>query len=52
VWPLSNAALAWLAQQTGLAPQLPAAVIDRLLPEGLKLDGLLSVWQGPTGRDE
>jgi len=52
LWPLSNAALVWLAQQTGLAPQLPAAVIDRFLPESLKLDGLLSVWQGPGGRDE
>ena len=52
LWPLSNAALVWLAQQTGLAPQLPAAVIDRFLPESLKLDGLLSVWQGPSGRDE
>jgi protease-4 len=52
MWPLSKAALVWLAQQTGLAPQLPAVMIDRLLPEGLKLDGLLSVWQGSNGRDE
>jgi protease-4 len=52
VFGLADAAALWLAQQTGLAPALPAAVIDRLVPEGLKLDGLLSVWQGPGGRDE
>ena len=49
----SEAALAWLAQVTGLGPTLlPAAVLDRILPESLKLDGLLSVWQGSNGRDE
>jgi len=52
LWPLSDAAIAWLVQQTGIGPQLPAAVIERLLPDGLKLDGLLSVWQGSSGRDE
>lgn len=52
IFSLSDAAVLWLAQQTGIAPALPAAVIDRLLPDALKLDGLLSVWQGPSGRDE
>jgi protease-4 len=52
IFSLSDAALLWLAQQTGLAPALPAAVIDRVLPDSLKLDGLLSVWQGSSGRDE
>ena len=29
------------------------SIIDRVLPERLKLDGLLSVWQGsPSGEDQ
>ena len=46
-------ALIWIAQTTGLSPSLiPAAVLDRILPESLKLDGLLSVWQGSGGGDK
>lgn len=46
----AEAAALWLARQLGLAPADPGAgVLDRLLPERLKLDGLMSVWQGPSG---
>jgi protease-4 len=48
---LSAAAVAWIAQTTGLAPAFAPAVLDRLLPQSLKLDGLLSVWQGSSGGD-
>ena len=50
---LADAALLWVVGETGLAPSLiPAHVIDRLLPESLRLDGLLSVWQGSGSADE
>lgn len=46
----ADAALLWIARQLGLAPEfLRGGALDRLLPERLKLDGLLSVWQGPSG---
>ena len=49
----SDALVLWFAQKTGLSPQLlRGGILDRFLPERLKLDGLLSVWQGPSGRDE
>jgi protease-4 len=48
---LSSALVTWLMQTTGLAPAVSPALIDRLLPDGLKLDGLLSVWQGSSGGD-
>jgi protease-4 len=42
----ASAVAAWIAQQLGLAPGLvPDGVLDRILPENLKLDGLKSVWQ-------
>lgn len=45
--PFARAAFLWLVQKTGLAPDLfGGTILDRLLPESLKLDGLLSVWQG------
>lgn len=37
---------AWIAGQLGLAPAVP--LLDDILPERLKLDGLLSVWHGST----
>jgi hypothetical protein len=38
----------WVAQQLGIAPGFaPTELFDRMIPESLKLDGLLSVWQGP-----
>ena len=44
--------LVWFARHAGISPGLlPPDVIDRVIPESLKLDGLLSVWQGPSGRD-
>ncbi len=48
---LSAAATDWLLRTIGLAPAVSPALIDRLLPDGLKLDGLLSVWQGSSGGD-
>jgi protease-4 len=44
----AEAVILWLAKQTGLAP---TAVLDRFLPERLKLDGLVSVWQAPVGAE-
>jgi protease-4 len=42
----------WIARQLGLGPlMLKGEVLDRVLPERLKLDGLMSVWQGPSGGD-
>ena len=48
---VSLSVITWLMQTTGLAPAITPALIDRLLPDGLKLDGLLSVWQGSSGGD-
>ncbi len=48
--PFADAAVLWLAEKTGLAPALiRGGVLDRILPEGLKLDGLRSVWQVSAG---
>lgn len=49
----ADAALLWVARALGFGPDLlRGSVIDRVLPERLKLDGLLSVWQGsPSGED-
>lgn len=48
--PYANAVALWVAQQLGLAPAtLPGEMMDRIVPASLKLDGLLSVWQGPAG---
>ena len=45
-----NAAALWLGRQLGLSPAgLPAAAFDYFVPERLKLDGLMSVWQAPVG---
>lgn len=42
----------WIARQLGLGPlMLKGEVLDRVLPARLKLDGLMSVWQGPSGGD-
>ena len=46
-WPLSNAALLWVAEKLGVSPAiLGPGALDEILPESLKLDGLVSVWQG------
>jgi protease-4 len=51
-WWFENALVAWIAQALGLSPQLvPAGVLDRILPENLMLDGLMSVWQGSDRGD-
>lgn len=48
---MSDAALVWVVRALGLPPDsLPARLVDRILPQSLKLDGLLSVWQGLDGR--
>jgi protease IV len=47
-----NSVLPWLARQVGISPAfLPPEALDRVLPPSLKLDGLLSVWQGSGGGD-
>jgi len=52
VWSSFDSLLMRFAQSVGIAPYLlPPEAIERLIPESLKLDGLLSVWQGSTGRD-
>jgi protease-4 len=52
VWSSFDSVLLWFAQRVGMSPSLlPAEVIERFIPESLKLDGLLSVWQGSAGRD-
>jgi protease-4 len=48
---LSASVADWLLRTLGLAPGISPTLIDRLLPDGLKLDGLLSVWQGSSGGD-
>ena len=42
----ADAALLWMARELGFGPELlRGGLIDRVLPDRLKLDGLLSVWQ-------
>ncbi len=43
----ADMALVWLARQLGIVPGGADALIDSTLRDRLKLDGLLSVWQGP-----
>jgi protease-4 len=51
VFSYTDAALLWIAKRMGLAPDLlPGGLMERFLPESLKLDGLLSVWQASSGR--
>ena len=46
----SDAIVLWLAHRLGISSELlHSSGLDRLLPERLKLDGLMSVWQGPLG---
>jgi protease-4 len=48
----ADAIALWFARQLGLGPLLlKGDMLDRVLPGRLKLDGLLSVWQGPSGWD-
>ena len=50
LFSFANAATLWIAQKTGIAPELlRGGVLDRFLPQSLKLDGLMSVWQGSAG---
>jgi len=51
VFPFANAAADWLLQTSGLGQLIPTSLIDRLLPASLKLDGLLSLWQGQADGD-
>jgi len=50
----ADAVMLWFARQLGLASPdfLKANVLDRVIPESLKLDGLLSVWQAPYDGDK
>ncbi len=48
----ANAFAFWVARELGFGPAfLKGSVLDRLMPDRLKLDGLLSVWQAPLGGD-
>ena len=48
----ADVAVLWFARQLGVAPDLAGGgLIDGTLRERLKLDGLMSVWQGPGGGD-
>jgi protease-4 len=50
VWSFANAASLWITRTLGLSPNLLNATgLDRILPENLRLDGLLSVWQVAGG---
>jgi protease-4 len=49
---LGDAVALWVANAFGLSPDLvKQGVLDRILPENLKLDGLQSVWQAPLTMD-
>ncbi len=46
----SDALMIWFAHRLGISPDvLRAGGFDRVLPDRLNLDGLLSVWQGQSG---
>jgi protease-4 len=48
----ADALILWFAQKTGISHDLlRGGILDRFLLDRLKLDGLLSVWQGPLGGD-
>ncbi len=50
VWSFADAATLWIVRTLGLPPDLVRGrMLDRILPENLMLDGLLSVWQGSPG---
>ena len=50
LFSLADAALLWIAQKAGIAPELlRGSFLDRILPQSLQLDGLMSVWQGSAG---
>jgi len=49
----SDVALLWIARQLGIGPDIAGGgIADTLLRERLKLDGLMSVWQGPGVGDQ
>jgi protease IV len=49
----ANSLLLWFARELGFGPDLlRGSVLDRVLPDRLKLDGLLSVWQGSSSGDD
>ena len=50
LFSLADAGVLWIAQKTGIAPELlRSGILDRILPQNLRLDGLMSVWQGSSG---
>ncbi len=50
LFSIADAALLWIAQKAGIQPELlRSGVLDRFLPQNLRLDGLMSVWQGSAG---
>ncbi len=52
-WSFANAATLWIAQTLGVPPELLRGIgLNQILPENLRLDGLLSVWQAPFRGDQ
>ncbi len=50
LFSVADVAVLWIAEKTGIQPQLlRGGVLDRILPQSLRLDGLMSVWQGSAG---
>src|SRR5581483_6306036 len=46
----SDSLVLWFARQLGVGPDfLKGSLVERLLPQSLKLDGLVSVWQASAG---
>jgi protease-4 len=52
-WSFANAATVWIAHTLGISPELVrGSGLGRILPENLRLDGLLSVWQASLRGDQ
>jgi len=52
-WSFADAATLWIAHTLGVSPELVrGSGLDRILPENLRLDGLLSVWQASVGGNQ
>jgi len=51
-WWFGNAVVGWVVQAIGFSPDgAVGGVLNRILPENLMLDGLMSVWQGSGSGD-
>jgi protease-4 len=53
VWSFADSAALWIARALGVSPDLLRATgLGRILPENLRLDGLLSVWHVAVSGDQ